>query len=233
MARIHRGVFCGCSTSCTKINCGKFRLLIAMVLAATLLALVGLSGCGASAPTAPSKTPATSAQHSSTQTTPTTAKDSKTDQASKSTAGRATSDNGASSASDKPTAVTPSSAGALQVNGAQLCDSKGEPVQLRGVSTHGLAWYPQYVNQEFFTELRQDWNANVVRLALYTAESGGYCTDGDQEQLFDLIEAGVTYATEADLYVIVDWHILSDNNPLTHQDEAADFFSRLSAQLGD
>lgn len=233
MALIHRGVSCGCNTSWAKAYCGKVCLLIAMVLAATLLSLVGLSGCGASAPAAPSKTPATAAEHSSTHTTSATAKDSKADQTSKPTAGKTTSDNEASLTSDKPTAATPSSAGALQVNGAQLCDSKGKPVQLRGVSTHGLAWYPQYVNQEFFTELRQDWNANVVRLALYTAESGGYCTDGDQEQLFDLIEAGVTYATEADLYVIVDWHILNDNNPLTHQDEAADFFSRLLAQLGD
>lgn len=233
MALFHRGVSCGYSTSCAKANCGKFRLLIAMVLTATLLSLVGLSGCGASAPAAPSKTPATAAEHSSNPSTSATAKDSKADQTLKPTAGKTTSDNEASLTSDKPTAATPSSAGALQVKGAQLCNSKGKPVQLRGVSTHGLAWYPQYVNQEFFTELRQDWNANVIRLALYTAESGGYCTDGDQEQLFDLIEAGVTYATEADLYVIVDWHILSDNNPLTHQDEAADFFSRLSAQLGD
>lgn len=233
MALIHKGVSCRCNTSWAKANCGKFRLLFTVVLTATLLALLGLSGCGASAPAAPSKTPATSAQYSSNPSTSTMAEDFETDQASKPTAGKTTSDNSASSESDKPTAFTPSSAGALQVKGAQLCDSKGKPVQLRGVSTHGLAWYPQYVNQEFFTELRQDWNANVVRLALYTAESGGYCTDGDQEQLFDLIEAGVTYATEADLYVIVDWHILSDNNPLTHQDEAADFFSRLSAQLGD
>lgn len=41
------------------------------------------------------------------------------------------------------------------------------------------------------------------------------------------------YATDANLYVIVDWHILSDSNPLTHEDEAADFFSQLSAELGD
>lgn len=70
-------------------------------------------------------------------------------------------------------------------------------------------------------------------MALYTAESGGYCTDGNKDELYQLVLDGVKYATEANLYVIVDWHILSDNNPLTHQDEAADFFSSLSAQLGD
>ena len=76
--------------------------------------------------------------------------------------------------------ATPSSAGALQVVGARLCDQAGNPVQLRGVSTHGLAWYPGYVNPDFFTELRRDWNANVVRLAMYTAENGGWCEGGNR-----------------------------------------------------
>lgn len=132
---------------------------------------------------------------------------------------------------DDPWSATPSTAGALQVIGSQLCDQDGNPVQLRGVSTHGLAWFPQYVNADFFQELRQDWGANVVRLALYTAESGGYCTDGDQAMLRQLVLDGVDYATAADLYVIVDWHVLSDQNPLAHADEAEAFFGDISAQL--
>lgn len=129
--------------------------------------------------------------------------------------------------------ATPSTAGALQVVGTQLSAEDGRAVQLRGVSTHGLSWYPEYVNQEFFTELRNDWNANVVRLAMYTGESGGYCTDGDPEALYDLVRNGVQYAASADLYAIVDWHILSDNNPLQHADAAEDFFARFSADLAD
>ena len=127
--------------------------------------------------------------------------------------------------------ATPSTAGALQVVGSQLCGQDGSPVQLRGVSTHGLAWFPQYVNQQLFDELRTDWNANVVRLAMYTGESGGYCTGGDQQQLYDLVRSGVDYAAQADLYAIVDWHILSDGNPLANADAAADFFARMSADL--
>lgn len=129
--------------------------------------------------------------------------------------------------------ATPSTAGALQVVGTQLSAEDGRAVQLRGVSTHGLSWYPEYVNQEFFTELRNDWNVNVVRLAMYTGESGGYCTDGDPEALYDLVRNGAQYAAAADLYAIVDWHILSDNNPLQHADEAEDFFARISADLAD
>jgi len=115
------------------------------------------------------------------------------------------------------------------VEGAQLVGENGQPVQLRGASTHGLAWFPDYVNDALFGELRNDWGANVVRLALYTAESGGYCADGDKAQLRALVDDGVKFATENDLYVIVDWHILSDNNPNMHADEAEAFFNDVSA----
>lgn len=65
-------------------------------------------------------------------------------------------------------------------------------MQLRGVSTHGLAWYPQYVNQEFFNELREVWGANVVRLATYAAKEGGYATEtSDRAALNDLVMRGV------------------------------------------
>ena len=40
--------------------------------------------------------------------------------------------------------------GALYVNKkGELVDCDGVQVQLRGFSTHGLSWYPQYVNREF------------------------------------------------------------------------------------
>lgn len=129
-----------------------------------------------------------------------------------------------------PDVAAPSNSGKLKLDGTQIVSESGTPVQLRGVSTHGLAWFPGYVNQDFFNELRQDWGANVVRLAMYTAESGGYCSDGNKDELMALIDEGVQYATEADLYVIIDWHILSDNNPLTNKDEALAFFKEVSAK---
>lgn len=125
----------------------------------------------------------------------------------------------------------PSVNGALHVEGTHLADSNGEPVQLRGLSTHGLAWFPQYVNEEFFRQLHDEWKANVVRLAMYTAESGGYCTDGNRESLQVLVKQGVQYATACDMYVIVDWHILSDMNPNVYLDEAVDFFKTMSNEF--
>ncbi|MCM1056661.1 MAG: cellulase family glycosylhydrolase [Firmicutes bacterium] len=124
-------------------------------------------------------------------------------------------------------------AGPLQVIGTSLCDSSGDPIQLRGVSTHGLAWYPDYVNEALFRELHEQWNVNVVRLAMYTAENGGYCSGGDKEQLKQLIRDGVEYASAQDMYVIIDWHILSDGDPNTYKEEAKNFFREMSAEFAD
>ena len=118
--------------------------------------------------------------------------------------------------------------GALQVIGTQLCDGNGNAVQLRGISTHGLAWFPDYVNAELFRELHDEWKANVVRLAMYTAEYGGYCSGGDQQKLKQLIADGVQYATDNDMYVIIDWHILSDGDPNAHKEDAKAFFAEMS-----
>ncbi len=128
--------------------------------------------------------------------------------------------------------AVPSINGQLKVIGAQLCDENGSPVQLRGVSTHGLAWFPEYVNQDCVDDLK-GWGADLLRLAMYTAESGGYCTDGDPEELKDLVRAGVEYATNADMYVIIDWHILSEGTPVTYQAEAEEFFDEMSQEFSD
>ena len=139
----------------------------------------------------------------------------------------------AEQATSKDEPITPESAGALHVEGARLLDGNGNPVQLRGLSTHGLAWFPDYVNEECFRQFREEWNVNVIRLALYTAESGGYCTDGNRENLKTLVRNGVEYATNQDMYVIIDWHILSDNNPNTYLEEAEKFFDEMSGEYKD
>lgn len=129
--------------------------------------------------------------------------------------------------------ASPSVTGALHVEGTKLCGKNGEPVQLRGISTHGMAWFPDYINSDCFAQLHNEWKVNVMRLAMYTAESGGYCTDGDKEYLKGLIRDGVRYATEQDMYVIIDWHILSDNNPNIHLEEAKAFFAEISSEYAD
>lgn len=128
---------------------------------------------------------------------------------------------------------TPKNTGRLSVSGTQLVGEDGKPVQLRGISTHGLAWFPDYVNNEAFKEFRQTWGANVMRLAMYTAENGGYCTGGDKEKLMGIVENGVKYATDNDMYVIIDWHVLNDNNPNVHKSEAIKFWDSISKKYAN
>lgn len=118
--------------------------------------------------------------------------------------------------------------GSLSVTGTKLTDSSGNIVQLKGLSTHGLSWYPDYVNSAFFKQLREDFGINVIRLAMYTDEYNGYCTGGDKEFLKNTIDKGVSYASQNNMYAIIDWHILSDNNPNKYIDEAKAFFGEMS-----
>ena len=98
----------------------------------------------------------------------------------------------------------PSVNGRLHVEGAQLTDTSGEAVQLRGVSTHGLTWYPDYINKGLFRQVSEDWNCNLVRLAMYASIYSG---EGKEESLALMIR-GIEAAVEADMYVLVDWHML-------------------------
>ena len=123
--------------------------------------------------------------------------------------------------------------GALAVKGTDLVDVSGSKYQLKGVSTHGLAWFPDYVNKDAFRTFRDDWGANVIRLAMYTDENGGYCTDGNQDNLKRLVKEGIDEATKLGMYVIVDWHILHDLTPLKYQDKAEKFFDEISSEYRD
>lgn len=123
--------------------------------------------------------------------------------------------------------------GALSVEGTKLVDDNGNGVLLKGISTHGLAWYPDYVNEDCIRQLKEEWGANVFRLAMYTAEYGGFCSGGDKESLKALVKDGVKYATDNDMYVIIDWHILSDGNPNTYLEDAKGFFEEMSEEYAD
>ncbi len=105
-----------------------------------------------------------------------------------------------------------SSNGKLSVQGTHIVNAQGKIFQIKGVSTHGLAWFPQYVSKAAFQDLRDKWGANTVRLAMYTAEYGGYRSGGNKAALKAKVDEGVRAATDLGMYAIIDWHILNDNN---------------------
>lgn len=145
-------------------------------------------------------------------------------------AGQTSSDLTPVSATGTPVAVH----GELSVRGSGLVDKNGSPFQLQGVSTHGIAWFPEYVNKAAFQTIRDEWGANCIRLAMYSAEYGGYCTGGNQSELKQLVNNGVSYATELGMYVIIDWHIMNqDGDPNTHKTEAMAFFEEMSSKYAE
>ncbi len=128
----------------------------------------------------------------------------------------------------------PSSCGRLRVENCRLCAENGEPVMLRGVSTNDLIISESFINDELFGELAEQ-GVNLIRLAVYTYGMGviGYCTKGDRERYRQDVDKGVRLAAEHDMYVIIDWHILSDGDPNTYADEAEAFFAETAEKYAD
>lgn len=127
----------------------------------------------------------------------------------------------------------PGSIEKLHVSGTKLVNASGQQVQLKGISTHGLSWFPQYVNENCFKQIHEEMGVDIVRLAMYSAEYNGYCTGGDKTQLENLVKKGVEYATKNQMYVIIDWHVHEDNNPNTYINQAKEFFAKMAKEYKD
>lgn len=132
-----------------------------------------------------------------------------------------------------PDGSTPVSVhGQLSVKGSQLVDQNGNAYQLKGMSTHGIGWFPAFVNEGAFKTLRDDWNTNVVRLAMYTGASEGY-TGSAMAQHEALVRKGINLCIALDMYVIVDWHVLADQSPSVRKKDAMRFFDEISSEYAD
>lgn len=94
--------------------------------------------------------------------------------------------------------------GRLKLVGNQLCSQNGEPIQLRGWSTHG-SWFKHcYSNKSDFEKMKNE-GANLARIAMYVTEGDGV----DENWVKNCID----WTAELGLYCLVDWHILKPGNP--------------------
>lgn len=120
--------------------------------------------------------------------------------------------------------------GKLAVSGTDLVDASGSKFRLKGVSTHGLTWFADFVSKDTYQYFKDSFGINLVRFAMYTdtGDSYGYCSGGNKSEIEELLGKGVDAATDLGLYAIIDWHILNDNDPNMHIDDAKDFFDRIS-----
>lgn len=121
--------------------------------------------------------------------------------------------------------------GPLKVCGNFLCNQYGNPIQLRGISTHGLQWYPwgDCLNDGSLNSLIKDWGADILRVSMYMQESGWTTNKTKYTAMVDqVIEA----ATAKGLYVIVDFHQLSPGDPNANLDNAIEYFTHMVPKHG-
>ncbi len=116
--------------------------------------------------------------------------------------------------------------GRLSVVGKQLVNEHGNPVQLRGMSTHGIQWYGwgDCLTESSLDALAYDWGSDILRISLYVQE-GGWDTDpaGYEAQVNALIQE----ATDRGMYALVDWHQLSPGDPNANTANAKLFFQNI------
>ncbi|ADL50675.1 carbohydrate-binding domain-containing protein [Clostridium cellulovorans] len=128
-------------------------------------------------------------------------------------------------------AEKPSEGGALQIlekSGQKtICDQSGKSIQLRGMCTHGLQWFPGTINNNAFAALSNDWGSNVIRLAMYVTENG---YNNDPIGMKEKVIKGVDFAIANNMYVIVDWHMITPGDPNAAEYSAAKaFFEEISS----
>jgi endoglucanase len=111
------------------------------------------------------------------------------------------------------------------VKGTQLCDKRGKPVVLRGVSLGWHNLWPRFYNAQAVETLKKDWHASVVRAAMGVMIEDNYLDN--PEYALQCMTAVIEAAIKQNVYVIIDWH--------THEmrtKEAKEFFGRMARKYG-
>jgi len=116
--------------------------------------------------------------------------------------------------------------GKLSVDGNQIIDEHGAPVQFRGMSFFWSQWEPEFWNAEAVDFLADDWKCTLVRLAM-AVEHEGYLDHPDEEKA--KVVAVVDAAIAKGVYVIIDWH---DHDAENHVEQAKAFFAEMAELYG-
>jgi len=121
--------------------------------------------------------------------------------------------------------------GRLSVCGTQLCNAHGFPIQLRGISTHGLQWYGwgDCITDESLDAIKNDWGADIVRVSMYIQEDG---YETNPQFYTDMVDTIVENLYQRGLYALIDFHMLDPGDPNYNLERAKTFFSHVSATHG-
>ena len=117
--------------------------------------------------------------------------------------------------------------GKLKVSGLQLVNECGNPVQLRGVSTHGLQWYSDCLPDASLSFAANGMGADIVRIAMYVDENG-YLTN--PSQFTNTVDTLVDKIGALGMYALIDWHVLTPGDPNAHLADAGTFWQHEATQ---
>ncbi|WP_160711220.1 chondroitinase-B domain-containing protein [Chitinophaga solisilvae] len=118
--------------------------------------------------------------------------------------------------------------GQLKVIGLKLCNQYNKPIQLRGMSTHGLQWYgwQQFLNDGNLDTLAS-WGADVIRISMYV-QDGGYQDFPDK--FTTMVNTLIDEASERGMYAVVDFHQLKPGDPNYNLARAKKFFTDIATR---
>lgn len=127
-----------------------------------------------------------------------------------------------SSAQERKNAVAKH--GALKVKDGQIVNAHDEAPQLRGISLSWSIWGGRkYYNPSVVKWLKDDFNINVLRVAMAIEPDSGYLKDpkGQEKLIVKTIDAAI----KENIYVLIDWH---DHHADRNLPQAKAFFSKMA-----
>ncbi|CAL9663307.1 Endoglucanase CelA [Streptomyces sp. enrichment culture] len=117
--------------------------------------------------------------------------------------------------------------GQLHVCGVNLCNQHNRPIQLRGMSTHGIQWFGKCYNSASLDALAEDWKSDLFRVAMYVQEEG---YETDPAGFTSRVNSLVDMAEARGMYAVIDFHTLTPGDPNYNLDRAKTFFASVAAR---
>jgi len=117
--------------------------------------------------------------------------------------------------------------GPLHVCGVNLCNQYNRPVQLRGMSTHGIQWFDACYNTASLDALANDWKSDLLRISMYVQEDG---YETDPAGFTNRVNRLVDMAEARGMYALIDFHTLTPGDPNYNLERAKTFFASVAAR---
>lgn len=104
-------------------------------------------------------------------------------------------------------ACTPQKIARVHVEGNKFIGPQGNEISFRGLCFSDPVKLERdgHWNEEYFSKAAE-WGANVVRFAVHPENIRNFGWD----KTFELMDKGIVWAKQFDLYVIIDWHCIGN-----------------------